>query len=69
MEQIKISLAAARVNAKMTQNDVCKALNVSKQTVVNWENGKTMPSKAVLHFLAELYQIPEDCFLLPSECT
>lgn len=69
MGQIKISLAAARVNAKMTQSDVCEALKVSKQTVVNWETGKTMPSKAVLHYLAELYQIPEDCFLLPCQCT
>lgn len=69
MEQIKISLAAARVNAKMTQNDVCKVMNVSKQTIVNWESGKVKPSKAVIHFLADLYNIPEDCFLLPVECT
>ena len=69
MEPIKISLAAARVNAKMTQEDVRKALNVSKQTVVNWESGKAKPSTATLHFLADLYHIPEDCFLLPSQYT
>jgi DNA-binding XRE family transcriptional regulator len=35
MEQFKITLAAARVNAGMTQDDVTKALNVSKTTIVN----------------------------------
>lgn len=69
MEPIQISLAAARVNAKMTQEDVRKAANVSKQTVINWEAGKTRPSMATLHFLAELYKIPVECFLLPDQCT
>jgi len=69
MVKLQISLAAARVNAKMTQEDVSKAANVSKQTVVNWESGKTKPSMATIHFLADLYKIPEDCFLLPEHCT
>ena len=33
----KIKLKAARVNAEMTQEDVAKALNRNKQTIVNWE--------------------------------
>ena len=37
-KEIQISLAAARVNACMTQDSVAKAMHVSKQTVVNWEN-------------------------------
>ena len=41
---IQISLAAARVNAQMTQEEVAKKMNVSKNTVVNWEKGKTEPS-------------------------
>ena len=69
MESIRITLAAARVNAHMTQDDARKALNVSKQTIINWETGKTKPSTATLHFLADLYKIPEECFLLPEHCT
>lgn len=41
MSSFQISLTAARVNAEMTQKDVAKALKVSKQTIVNWEKGKT----------------------------
>lgn len=40
MAEIKISLAAARVNAGLTQSDVAQMLKVGKQTIVNWEKGK-----------------------------
>lgn len=69
MEQIQISLAAARVNAKMTQEDVAKALKVSKTTVVNWENGKVKPSAATLFMLSDVYDIPVDNIFLPEEST
>ena len=36
----QISLAAARVNANMTQEDVAKELKVGKQTVGNWEKAE-----------------------------
>ena len=40
MNDFKITLAAARVNAGMTQEEVAKEMHVSKNTIVNWENGK-----------------------------
>lgn len=43
MDTLRISLAAARVNANMTQEKVAKALGLSTQTIINWENGKTQP--------------------------
>ncbi len=39
MNEIRISLAAARVNAKMTQKQVAEKMGVSKQTIINWEKG------------------------------
>ena len=36
-DKLQISLAAARVNAGMTQEDVAKRMHVSKNTVINWE--------------------------------
>lgn len=69
MEFIQISLAAARVNAKMTQNDVAEALKVTRQTIVNWENGKVIPGAMQLDCLSRLYDIPVDNFSLPLKCT
>lgn len=54
MAEFKISLAAARVNAGLTQNDVAQALKVGKQTVVSWEKGKSEPKMSQSRQLSEL---------------
>lgn len=69
MDNIQISLAAARVNANMTQEEVAKEMHVSKQTVVNWEKGKVSPSFAVTRTLASLYKIPINNIFLPKKST
>ena len=56
----KISMAAARVNAEMTQKEAASALNVSTQTLRSWENGLTMPSVAKAEEMAKLYKYPMD---------
>ena len=43
---LQIKMAAARVNAGLTQNDVASRMKISKQTVVNWEKGKVIPKPA-----------------------
>lgn len=58
MEELQISLASARVNAKMTQEEVAQKLHVSKQTVVNWESGKTEPKTSHARALSKLYNMP-----------
>ena len=65
MAKIQISLAAARVNAGLTQDDVAKALKLSKQTIVNWEKGKSEPSINQGRMLSDLYKIPMDYISLP----
>lgn len=65
MNRLKISLKAARVNANLTQADVAKALRKSKQTVVNWENGKTEIDLGNLQALCNLYSLTVDDILLP----
>lgn len=57
---IKISLAAARVNAGFTQQQVAEKLNKTKQTIVNWELGRTTIDPANLAMLADLYEISVD---------
>ncbi len=61
MEQIKISLAAARVNAGLTQKEVAQRLNVGRSTVASWERGATEPKVAQAKKLSELYGMPSDC--------
>nr|DAY67991.1 MAG TPA: Helix-turn-helix XRE-family like protein [Caudoviricetes sp.] len=69
MQNVKISLAAARVNAKLTQEDVAKSLKVSKKTVINWEKGAVTPSFAILDTLSRLYNMPLDYIFLPTKST
>lgn len=57
---VKLSLAAARVNAKMTQDDVAKALNVSPRTIIDWEKGRTEPKIRDAYKLAALYRVSID---------
>ena len=40
----KISLRAARVNAGLTQSEAAKKIGVSRDTIINWESGKSSPS-------------------------
>ena len=66
-DHIQISLAAARVNAGMTQENVSKSLKISKQTIVNWEKGYCEPSISQARALSDLYEIPLDYIFLPSK--
>lgn len=65
MSELKISLAAARVNANLKQSEVAEKLHIGKQTVVNWEKGKTEPKTSQMRLLSELYKIPIDNIFFP----
>lgn len=67
MKGLQISLAAARVNAGLTQEEVAKALKVGKQTIVSWEKGKTEPKMSQTRQLSELYKMPIDYIFLPEK--
>jgi transcriptional regulator with XRE-family HTH domain len=69
MSEFRISLAAARVNANLSQDDVAKILNVSNKTVGNWERGVTIPNAATMMALSRIYKISEDNIFLPCEST
>lgn len=58
---LQISLAAARVNAGLTQEDVVKELGVTKNTVVSWEKGISEPKISQARELSRLYNMPLDC--------
>lgn len=64
LERLQISLAAARVNAGFTQENVANEMHVSKNTIVNWEKGKVIPSFATMQALSSIYKIPVDNIFL-----
>lgn len=57
---LKISLAAARKNANLTQQRVADTLEVAVSTVRNWETGKTTPTVSQAFALCDLYRVPFD---------
>ena len=63
MSNLKITLEAARVNAKLTQKEAADGVGVTVQTLINWEKGRTSPmiDKAVA--LCKLYGIDLDNLL------
>lgn len=69
MKTFQISLAAARVNAGLTQDAVARKMGVSKRTVINWEKGYIKPNAATLNMLSGIYAIPVDGFLLQKQST
>lgn len=67
LEAIQISLAAARVNAGLTQEEAAKALKVGKQTIVSWEKGRSEPKMSQSRELSKLYRMPLDFIFLPQK--
>ena len=64
---MKLSLKALRVNANLTQADAAKKLNVSKATIMNWENYNTSPTAAQLIKLCDIYDCEMSDIFLPDE--
>jgi len=58
MKDWKITLAAARVNAGLTQTEAAEKIGVSQTTISNWETGKTSPKMSIVPTIAALYKIP-----------
>ena len=66
MNDYKISMAAARVNAQLTQAEMAGIMHVSKQTIINWEKGKVIPGPAQFKMFCEVCKAPTDIIFLPS---
>ena len=60
MSELKISLKAARVNAGLTQEQAADRIGIARQTLVNYETGKTSPDIKTLRRIADVYGIDKD---------
>lgn len=66
---MKLTLKAARVNAGLTQEEVGKGVGKSKNTIANYENGKSTPDMKTGKALAALYGLSvDDLNFLPNDC-
>lgn len=57
---MKITLAAARVNAGLTQKEAASILNVSNKTLGGWEKGASFPNAQQIEKICELYVVNYD---------
>ncbi len=51
----EMSLAAARIDAQLTQLEASKRLKISKSTLVSYEKYRTIPDIETAKAIAELY--------------
>ena len=58
--EIEKKLKDVRMQAGLTQEQVAEKIMVSRQTVSNWENGKSLPDIVSIMNLSDLYQISID---------
>lgn len=66
-EKPRISLASARVNAKMNQREFAEYMGVDVSTILNWEKGKSEPSASQLRKISEVTGIPMDFIFIPEQ--
>lgn len=52
-----------RIQSGLSQVELAKKLNVSKQCVSNWENDNVMPSVEMLVKIADLFKVTTDMLL------
>ncbi|UBI13696.1 helix-turn-helix domain-containing protein [Clostridium sporogenes] len=67
LAEIKDRLKCERLRKDLNQTELAKLLNVSKQTVSNWENGNRIPDTLTLSKLADFFNCSVDYILGRSE--
>ena len=61
----KISMEAARVNARLTQSQAAAKLGITPETLRRYEKGKSSPSMQTVEKLCSIYQYPQDYIFFP----
>ena len=65
----KISFKAARVTAGYTQEGLAEAMGVTRQTIINWENGTTEIRTPQFFMFCQLTKYKGEDILLPKKST
>lgn len=51
-------LKQARKNANLSQKELASKLNITQQSLANWESGKTTPRQKRLEEISQILKIP-----------
>lgn len=60
LKTLAITLKAARVNKNLTQAEAAKLLGISKDSLWNYENGRSFPDVRVVKKMEEVYELSYD---------
>lgn len=64
-----ITLKSARVNKNLTQAEAAKRLEISVDTLSNYERGKSYPDVPIIKRMEDLYGIPYSELIFCPEVT
>lgn len=56
-EGCSMTMEAARVNAKLTLEQACEKLGISKATLISYEKGRTSPTIETAMKMCDLYRV------------
>lgn len=60
MIKLRITLKAARTNARLTQQEAADKIGVTVDTIGNWERAKSFPNALQIRRIEEIYGVPYD---------
>jgi len=69
LDDVRISLSAARISAGLTQREAAKIGKVNRHTLGKWERGESKPDYFQLCGMAYIYKIPVECIIMPEKIT
>ena len=66
MSDLKLTLKAARINAGLSQSEAARKIGITKDTLSNWERGKSFPDVIKLRRIECAYSVKyDDIIFLP----
>lgn len=63
MVEIKDRIRKLRLQKGLNQPELARIMNVSKQTISNWENGNRIPDTLTIKKLADFFNVSTDYIL------
>ncbi|WP_125154312.1 helix-turn-helix domain-containing protein [Clostridium rectalis] len=67
MCELKDRIKQERLKRELSQRELAKIMNVSKQTISNWENGNRVPDVLTLKKLADYFNVSTDYLLCRTD--